>query len=112
MSNLNQTGAASTLSGDVGIIGATSSKITNLVMDATPGTESSLALTADLKQLTIRSRTRAKLQFTFVSGESGTKYITISPGTVWHIDQISFASSTLYIQSSKASNTVEIMELF
>lgn len=101
-----------TVGGDVSLQGATGVKITNLTMPGSANTETSLALTADLKQLTIRSRTTAKLQFSFTATESGTNYITIRPGTVWRMDQISFASSTLYIQSNKASNVVEIMELF
>ena len=89
---------------------ATNKKISNLTISS-PATETSFPLTDGLKALTIRSRDIAKLQLSFTSGESGTKYITISKGSVFHQDYIDFSSTTIYLQADKAT-TVEILELY
>ena len=91
-------------------IAATSTKITNLAM-ATPSTEVSHAFTSNLKQVIIRSRTIANLQYSFTSGESGTKYITVKRGITLELVNLDFTGVTLYVQADKAT-TLEIQELF
>lgn len=96
---------------NVDIANATDCEITNLSI-VNANTEYSHALTNGLKQLRIRCRGIADLQYSFVSGESGTKYFTIFKGTCDSIIDLDFDSKVLYIQSNKASVIVEIMELF
>jgi hypothetical protein len=96
---------------EITVTGATSSRITNLSVPIA-FTEVSHLLQTNVKQLIIRSRNLANLQIAFVSTESGTKYLTIPPGCNLKLDNIEFSSTTLYIQSSTASTTVEILELY
>lgn len=72
-------------------------------------TEVSQALTSGTKRFTIRVRGIAKLQLAFVSGESGTNFLTIPVGTSYSEDSLDF-SGTLYFQTNKAAQTVEIVE--
>jgi hypothetical protein len=73
-------------------------------------TEVTLSLPATMVQFTLRSRTRlAKLQIAYVATESGTKFVTIYPGKVYERKNIDpTAGLTLYIQSNKASTTLEL----
>lgn len=72
--------------------------------------EVSQALGATTKQLLIRCRTRATLKYTFTATESGSKFITISPGAVRSITDLGLTSGTIYFQADKASVVVEIEE--
>lgn len=95
---------------DLAITGATNSKITNLSIP-TANTEVAHILQADLKQLIIKCRDSADVKCSFVLGESGSKYVTIFRGCVFHLSDLTF-NSTVYLQSTKGSLTVEILELF
>lgn len=72
-------------------------------------TEVSQALSASVKRFTIRVRGESRLKLAFVSGQSGTNYITIPPGCTYTEDEINF-TGTLYFQTVKASQIVEILE--
>lgn len=89
---------------------ATTHKIYNVVSDATPGTEFSQVLSSSVKQLMIRCRQANTIQFTFVSGESGTKFITIPKNATYKAVELNLSSATLYMQVDGASKTVEIEE--
>ena len=95
----------------VTLTGASSEKITNLLLTLA-STEYSLALTANLKQIIIRSRGNSTLQIAFTVNESGTNFITIPPGATLSFTDLNFNGKTLYLQSNKASDVAEIMELF
>lgn len=98
---------------DVVIVGSTSCLITNktLLID---NTEYSHSLQTEVKQLIIKTQSSnmAKLQFSFVINESSTNFITIWPGSVFHVCDLSFTSKTLYIQSNKSSTIIEIVEFY
>lgn len=72
-------------------------------------TEVSQALTVGTKIFTIRVRGTCGLKLAFVSGQSGTNYITIPPGANYNVEGLNF-SGTLYFQTSKATQIVEILE--
>jgi hypothetical protein len=94
----------------VPIKAATTHKIYN-VDSGLAGTEFSQALSSSTKQLMIRCREAFDVQFTFVSGESGTKYITIPKNATYKSDSLDLASSTLYMRvPGGASKTIEIEE--
>ena len=95
---------------NVDIVNAETPLITNLSIGST-STEFSHALQAGLKQIVVRSRVLATLQLAFVATESGTKYITLKPGTVLELNDLDFSSKTLYVQSDTIT-TVEILELY
>jgi len=97
--------------GTVTVTGASNVRITN-VNAAVSGTEYSLALVNGLKRIVIRSRLLATTQFTFTSGQSGTTYITVPPGCTFNEGGIELSGTTLYLQTSANSNTVEILEFY
>lgn len=70
-------------------------------------TEVSQQLPNDTKGFTIRNRENGKLKLAFTSGESGTNYITISPGSTY-VNRNLYSSLTVYFQSTKGSQVVEI----
>jgi hypothetical protein len=74
-------------------------------------TEYSHVLQDNLKQLTVKARGSSKLQVAFVSGDSSLNYISIPKGAVLNMDTIDFSATTLYFQSSNASEIIEILEL-
>jgi hypothetical protein len=79
----------------------------------TATTEQSIALQNGLKQLIVRvqSPINARLQYAFISGESGTNFMTIPAGTSLSLKDVNFNSKTLYIQSDKNNTVVEILQL-
>jgi hypothetical protein len=90
---------------------STTTKIINLPLP-TADTEVSHSLSANLKQIIIRLRDYADLKFSFVSTESGTKFITIPKGTTLVLSELNFTGTSIYFQSPKSSQIVEILELF
>lgn len=87
-------------------------KIVNLTM-AISGTEYSELLENGLKKIMIRvqSPINSVLQFSFVSGESNSKFITIPANNTFSLDGLNFNSKTLYIQSNKNNTIVEILQI-
>lgn len=72
-------------------------------------TEVSQALSAETKKFSIRVRGVAKLKISYTSGQSGTNYWTVFPGTVYMEDMLNFSGS-LYFQTNLPAMTVEIVE--
>lgn len=70
-------------------------------------TEYSQALPADTKQFILKTRSNAKLQLSYTSGQSGTLFVTIHGSAVYSDDNF-YSSQTLYFQVDK-SDTVEII---
>jgi len=83
-------------------------KVYNKVV-ATANIEVSQVLSSSTKSFIIRVRGDAELKLSFVIGESGTKYFTLPKGTSLAQDAIDF-SGTLYFQTNKAAQVVEILE--
>ena len=74
----------------------------------TANTEVSQLLSNNTKKFIIKVRSgNAKLQLAFVSTESSTNFITVPAGAVYEDDGLDF-SGTVYFQTNKASQTVEI----
>lgn len=88
--------------------GASTPTIYN-VSAVSAGTEYSQALNTDTNKFIIRVRGRANLQLAFTVTESATNYITIPAGSSFTADSLSFGG-TLYFQTDKASQIVEILE--
>ena len=81
---------------------------------ATAATEVSVILPDKTEIITImvRSNKACKLQYSFVSGESGTKYITVSPGVRKEISGIGLSGVTpLYFQLSLTDSGGTIVEI-
>lgn len=72
-------------------------------------TEYSYTFPTDTKKISLRARGQAKLKLAFVSGSSGTNFITIFPGSKYEEIGLKLTSITAYFQSNKAGETVEIL---
>lgn len=72
-------------------------------------TEVSQALSDNTKSFTIRVRGISSLKLAFVATESSTNYITVAAGSSYTAEGLNFTGS-LYFQTNKASQTVEIVE--
>ena len=75
---------------------------------ATSGTEYSLALQSNLKQLIIRNRDGAQMQLSFTSGQSGTNYLTISRNAVFELTYLDFTAETVYLQATGPSTAAAV----
>jgi len=89
----------------------TNHEIFNLNL-ATANTEFSQALNANgTKLVSIKSRDpNVDMKFTFVSGESGTKFITIFGGSEWFSRGEMKAAKTIRLQCPRAGTIAEIEE--
>lgn len=72
-------------------------------------TEYSYTFPANTKKFSLRTRGNAKIQLSFVSSQSGTNFITISPGNSYEEKDLKLVSVTAYFQLNKAGETVEIL---
>jgi len=71
-------------------------------------TEVSQILPANTKRFIMRSRNKSTIKFSFTSTESGTKFITIPPGATYE-DENFYTNLTVYFQSSKMGDTLELI---
>jgi hypothetical protein len=83
--------------------------ITNLSVP-TANTEVSHVLQTNLKRIIVKCRGLGKIQLAFTATESSTKYITIHPGATYSEEGLNLSGQTLYLQTSLASQVVEILE--
>ena len=73
-------------------------------------TEYSQVLTNGTVSFSIRSRSNAVLQWTFVNGQSGSNFNTIPAGASYTIEGTDLVGKTLYFQSNISGAVVEIEE--
>lgn len=88
--------------------GVTSPTIANIAVGV-PNFEISYALPADTKKFLIKARGNSKLHLSFLLGGSGVTYLTIPMGGVFSETDIGTPLLTLYFQSSKAPEVVEVL---
>jgi len=85
-------------------------KITHLSVP-TAGVEVAHILSANTKSILVRAQDKtATIKFAYVATESSTKFITINPRAVYSEDSLLLASTTLFLQTDKAGQTLEILE--
>jgi len=99
--------ASQTFRGRATLEPATTQTIYNVAVPLA-GTEVSQLLSDATKEFTIRVRGNANLQFSFVTGESATKFITVFRGSSYTKENVNLSAQTIYFQTDKASQTVEI----
>lgn len=87
--------------------GDTTTTVTNTAV-ALASTEVSFALPSDCKGFMLRARGKSRVQLSFSIGTSGTTFVTIPPGANYE-DRNFRSSQTLYFQTSKAGETIEII---
>lgn len=57
----------------------------------------------------IRSRLSAKMYVSYIMGDTSTVYLTIHSGVVYNEDNLVPTARTLYLQSTKNGDTVELL---
>jgi len=76
----------------------------------TANTEQSFAFPNDTKKISFKLRGNGKLKYAYTSGQSGTNFITAYPGnTVTITDILLTAGLTIYFQSTKSGEVLEIL---
>jgi len=87
---------------------ATTPTIYNVTMTLA-NTEYSQALPANTRKFLIKCRTSFAIKLAFVSGQSGTNYITIPADQAYWEDHILVSNLTLYFQCATAGQVAEII---
>ena len=72
-------------------------------------TEYSYTFPANTKRFSLRTRGNAKIQLAFVPGQSGINFSTVFPGNKYEETNLNLTALTIYFQSSKAGEIVEIV---
>lgn len=88
---------------------AAAPKIYNLTITLA-NTEYSQALDDEVRYFEVKCRTFNDMKMAFVSGDSGTTYITIPAGSIWFTRGLINGDITLYLQSADAGIIAEIMQ--
>ena len=82
--------------------------IFNVTM-ATKGTEYSQLLPDNTARFILRARNNAKLQLSYISGQTDSNYLTIIPGNIYTVEAVKLTGKTIYFQSTKDNTIVEIV---
>lgn len=94
---------------EVEITGSTNPIISNVPLSVS-GIEVDILLPNDCKQFLLRLRdSSSSLQLSYVAGQSGTVYLTISPGCFYSDADLTVSGLHLYVQSPSASQIVELV---
>lgn len=104
MSVISSTNAGLTSSATALVV---SGKVQNLTL-TNANQEYPHTFPANTKAFLIQARGNARLNLSYTSGESGTIYRTIWPGSFVGQDGISSATTTVYLQSPTAGAIVEL----
>ena len=95
-------------SSDITALRAAASAVYNVTC-VSANTEYSQALPSGCKKFTLKCRQARDVKATLVSGESGTKYLTIPSGSSWSEDSLNLSGKSLYFQTGNANSIVEIV---
>ena len=71
-------------------------------------TEYNYTFPVNTKKFKFKARGNSKIQFSFTNGQSSTQYITIYPGGIYEETGLG-STVTIYFQTSKANEIVEIL---
>lgn len=108
MSSFAPGGGITQTSGNVTL---TSDKVSPVILNSiltTAGTEYTITLRNCVSFL-LKSRLLGTLQLSYISGNSGSIYLTIPRGTIYTESDMAPATRILYVQSSIAMDTLEIV---
>lgn len=74
------------------------------------GTEYSQLLPNNTAQLQLKARnSQAKLQLAWISGATSTTFLTLTPGTIYTLENVKLTNKTVYFNSNKDNTIVEIL---
>ena len=99
------TSFAGTLNANVPEIGSYS--VANISVP-TAATEVSITIPDSAMWISIYNRTDGLTKLAFVSGESGTNYVTINPGDCHEYTKRAGTSMIVYVQCPKATQVIEM----
>ena len=102
--NINPDGSINTT---VSLSSLTAPVIANIPL-ILANTEYSYTFPTNTKKFRLNVRGNAKLQFAFISGNTNTQYISVFPGNSHEETGLNIAS-TIYFQSNKANEVIEIL---
>lgn len=91
-------------------LGAASNTVATIynVSIISAGVEQSQALPANTKKFLIRSRNKGQVRLAYSSGGTNTTYLTLPLGTSF-VDDAFYTAQTVYFQSSKPGDIIEIV---
>jgi hypothetical protein len=89
------------------LVGATTYQVANVTCTLA-NTEYTYVLPSGAKKMKLRARGMARLQLADATGLTNSTFFTIHPGECYEDDMIS-ATLSIYFQSSKAGEVVEII---
>lgn len=90
--------------------GLSAPTIINHTTDASPDTESSIALPAGTRSVCLQNSDQGLIKFAFTMGNSGTVFFTLFPGIPYMVEGISASASvTIYVQSPKTSQKLQLI---
>lgn len=92
---------------NISINAATNFNLANITT-VLANTEYSYAFPANTKKLKLKARGTAKLQIAKTTGQTNTNYISVSPGAIFLEENINVPAFTLYFESNKAGEVIEI----
>jgi len=72
-------------------------------------TEYSHTFPSATKRVTIQNRDNGLVKFCFIIGETATKFISLFPGQIWTESGIGTTSLTIYFQSPKSNQVLEML---
>lgn len=93
---------------NVNVSPTTTPNIANVVT-LLANTEYQHSFPANTKKFIVQCRGSAKLKLAFVVGNTNTNYITLFPGNSYKEEALNVSGLSVYFQSSKAGETVEIL---
>jgi len=91
-------------------LASTAPTIYNLLAP-TAGVEESQALSTGTRQILIKTRSNnAEMQIAFVATQSATLFVTVPAGCSYFDSDLNLTGVTIFIQTNKSSQTIEIRE--
>jgi len=73
-------------------------------------TEYSFSISSATKKVQFRAVAKGKVKYSFISGQSGTNFITVAKGKTEIINELALTGSlTVYFQSDTASEVLEVL---
>ncbi len=93
---------------NVNLTGVTTPSIQNISL-ALAATEYTVTLPANTERFRIQVRGTSRLQIAYVSGQSGTNFISLYAGAYYEEAGLDVVSLNLYVQSSQGGETLEVL---
>jgi hypothetical protein len=96
---------------DVNVIGSSNLQTTPFIANLSmplANTEYSYAIPANTTILKFRSRESGRVRFAYISGGTSSTFFTLSMGATYEVQNINSVGNTLYFQSNKTGEVIEI----